>query len=147
MDLLLVALLVLAVAGVVVVALGRVGGGLVPQDAAPVEPLDGALREPADLDGARFQLALRGYRMDQVDGVLDEVRDLLAAKDAEIARLRASGPETAVTPVAQDAPEPVTPVAHDEPEPVTPVTHDAPEPDGSVTPVAQDAPVGREDRA
>jgi DivIVA domain-containing protein len=42
----------------------------------------------ADIDHVRFALGLRGYRMDQVDQVLDELRDLLAAKDAEIERLR-----------------------------------------------------------
>ncbi|PTT67519.1 hypothetical protein DBR22_08750 [Arthrobacter sp. HMWF013] len=44
---------------------------------------------PADIDRIRFSLGLRGYRMDQVDQVLDELRDQLAAKDEEVARLRA----------------------------------------------------------
>ncbi|WP_426996443.1 DivIVA domain-containing protein [Pseudarthrobacter sp. N5] len=42
---------------------------------------------PADVDSIRFALGLRGYRMDQVDQVLDELRDQLAAKDREIERL------------------------------------------------------------
>ena len=45
--------------------------------------------KPADVDRVRFSLGLRGYRMDQVDQVLDELRDQLASKDAEIAGLRA----------------------------------------------------------
>jgi DivIVA domain-containing protein len=44
--------------------------------------------KPADVDHVRFALGLRGYRMDQVDQVLDELRDKLAARDAEIQRLR-----------------------------------------------------------
>jgi DivIVA domain-containing protein len=44
---------------------------------------------PADIDRIRFSLGLRGYRMDQVDQVLDELRDQIAAKDEEVARLRA----------------------------------------------------------
>jgi DivIVA domain-containing protein len=44
---------------------------------------------PADVDSVRFSLGLRGYRMDQVDQVLDELRDQLAKKDAELAELRA----------------------------------------------------------
>lgn len=44
--------------------------------------------KPSDVDHIRFALGLRGYRMDQVDQVLDELRDELAEKDAEIARLR-----------------------------------------------------------
>src|SRR5690349_10157729 len=50
---------------------------LLPDDAAP-----------ADVDQVRFALGLRGYRMDQVDQVLDDLRDQLAAKNAEIESLR-----------------------------------------------------------
>lgn len=42
---------------------------------------------PADVDRVRFSLGLRGYRMDQVDQVLDELRDQLAAKHQEVERL------------------------------------------------------------
>lgn len=63
---------------------------------------------PADVDRLRFSLGLRGYRMDQVDEVLDRLRDELAAKDLRIAGLEAgrgkhdaghqpgAGPEAAV---------------------------------------------------
>ncbi|MDQ0663636.1 DivIVA domain-containing protein [Arthrobacter ulcerisalmonis] len=43
---------------------------------------------PGDVEQVRFSLGLRGYRMDQVDQVLDELRDQLAARDAELAELR-----------------------------------------------------------
>ncbi|MET3718200.1 DivIVA domain-containing protein [Arthrobacter sp. UYEF21] len=43
---------------------------------------------PDDVDRVRFSLGLRGYRMDQVDQVLDELRDQLAAKDTELGQLR-----------------------------------------------------------
>lgn len=43
---------------------------------------------PEDVNRVRFSLGLRGYRMDQVDQVLDELRDQLAARDAEVAELR-----------------------------------------------------------
>ena len=43
---------------------------------------------PADVDHVRFALGLRGYRMDQVDQVLDDLRDQLAARNAEIESLR-----------------------------------------------------------
>jgi DivIVA domain-containing protein len=42
-----------------------------------------------DVDGVRFSLGLRGYRMDQVDQVLDELRDQLAARQQEVDELRA----------------------------------------------------------
>ncbi|MFF2843730.1 DivIVA domain-containing protein [Paenarthrobacter sp. NPDC057981] len=59
---------------------------------------------PSDVDSVRFALGLRGYRMDQVDQVLDELRDQLRAKDLEIARLgalaeqKSGGDETGRTP-------------------------------------------------
>ncbi len=49
--------------------------------------------KPADVDRIRFSLGLRGYRMDQVDQVLDRLRDQLAARDAEIARLQRLNPD------------------------------------------------------
>ncbi|VDR32808.1 DivIVA domain [Arthrobacter agilis] len=42
-----------------------------------------------DVDAVRFGLGLRGYRMDQVDEVLDRLAAALAEKDAVIAGLRA----------------------------------------------------------
>ena len=50
---------------------------LLPADAAP-----------RDVDRVRFALGLRGYRMDQVDQVLDELRDQLAAARQESDELR-----------------------------------------------------------
>jgi DivIVA domain-containing protein len=50
---------------------------LLPEDATP-----------ADVDHVRFALGLRGYRMDQVDQVLDDLRDQLAARNTEIESLR-----------------------------------------------------------
>jgi DivIVA domain-containing protein len=51
---------------------------LLPADAAP-----------QDVDSVRFSLGLRGYRMDQVDQVLDELRDQLAASRHEVEALKA----------------------------------------------------------
>lgn len=44
---------------------------------------------PADVDRVRFSIGLRGYRMDQVDQVLDELRDQLAACRHEAEALKA----------------------------------------------------------
>ncbi|WP_425860353.1 DivIVA domain-containing protein [Arthrobacter sp. TWP1-1] len=57
---------------------------------------------PADVDRLRFSLGLRGYRMDQVDEVLDGLRDELAAKNLRIAELEALAAVTpaSVTPAA-----------------------------------------------
>lgn len=45
--------------------------------------------QAADIDQIRFSVAFRGYRMDQVDEVLDRLRAELAAREAEIRDLQA----------------------------------------------------------
>lgn len=51
-------------------------------------PLDPDGFELADLDALIFDRAVRGYRMDEVDGVIAVLRDQLAARDATIVELR-----------------------------------------------------------
>ena len=41
----------------------------------------------ADIDRLRFAVGLRGYRMDQVDQVLDDLREQIIAKDQRIEAL------------------------------------------------------------
>ncbi|MGO4803535.1 DivIVA domain-containing protein [Arthrobacter sp. 2MCAF15] len=41
----------------------------------------------ADIDRLRFAVGLRGYRMDQVDQVLDDLREQIIAKDEKIEAL------------------------------------------------------------
>jgi DivIVA domain-containing protein len=81
-------LLVAAVAfAVVALALGR-GGLLDPELSPSPQPVlpDGPV-EPADLAQLRFEVAPRGYRMDQVDAVLSRLERELASRDARIAAL------------------------------------------------------------
>lgn len=79
----LIAVLLLVMGAVVAVVLGRTGD-LSVEMADPVSPLaplqlpDGPLG-PADLALVRFDRALRGYRMDQVDELLDRLRRQLVA--------------------------------------------------------------------
>ncbi|MFD0045200.1 DivIVA domain-containing protein [Pseudarthrobacter scleromae] len=77
---------------------GRTGNGPLPvlldggfeQPPANLPPvLLPAQAAPEDVDRVRFSLGLRGYRMDQVDQVLDELRDQFASKQEEIDALRA----------------------------------------------------------
>ena len=60
---------------------------------------------PADVDRVRFSLGLRGYRMDQVDQVLDDLRDQLAAKREEVDRLKARLSEAQHPPLNPADPE------------------------------------------
>ncbi|MGQ0465614.1 MAG: DivIVA domain-containing protein [Sporichthyaceae bacterium] len=86
MFVLMVLLVAVVVFGVAAVAAGQ-GGTLAEaaHDRAPwLTPGD-----PLDLEAVRFPQAIRGYRMDLVDRVLDRAAAELAAKDAEVAELRA----------------------------------------------------------
>ena len=84
----LLLVMLVVIGGIAVVAAGR-GVGL--QDAEPDRSLAGSLPEGevdrAGVDGLRFTLALRGYRMDEVDAVLDRLVDELESRDARIAEL------------------------------------------------------------
>ncbi len=85
-------LVVLAViGGIAVVATGRWGGlPDVEPERSPRGALaaDGEVDRPA-VDGLRFSLALRGYRMDEVDDVLDRLVGELERRGARISELEA----------------------------------------------------------
>lgn len=72
---------------VMAAAVGR-GDGLerpFPDMERPHLP-DGRI-EPVDIDEVHFAVAFRGYRMDQVDAVLDRLAEELIDRDRQIARL------------------------------------------------------------
>lgn len=89
MFVLMVLLIGVVVFGVAAVAAGQ-GGTLAPAavDRAPWRAPEGPLRAE-DLTAVRFPSAIRGYRMDAVDEVLDRIAGELAAKDAELGDLHA----------------------------------------------------------
>ncbi|CAM3200781.1 hypothetical protein PSET11_01885 [Arthrobacter ulcerisalmonis] len=102
MSFLLVFLAIVLVGAVLWATLGQRGRSAAPGSALgrleegfgqPVANLPPVLLPeaavPADVDRIRFGLGLRGYRMDQVDQVLDDLRDQLATRDLELASLRA----------------------------------------------------------
>jgi DivIVA domain-containing protein len=76
--------------GAVAFTLGKTSG-LEPAspDAAPYDlPADSPVTS-ADLDAVRFDVVARGYRMDQVDTVLERLTYALGVRDDEIRALRA----------------------------------------------------------
>jgi DivIVA domain-containing protein len=87
---LLLTLLILAVVGLVAaVAAGRIAGGLdEPSSSLPGRGLPAGRVGAADLERVRLSPALRGYRMDEVDDVLDRLTEELQLRDQEIAELR-----------------------------------------------------------
>ncbi len=79
------ALLIVAVMGAAaVVATGRGGSMAEEYDDRPDSrvPADGPLRAQ-DLDGVRFTTALRGYRMSEVDALLDRLSGELRERDPD----------------------------------------------------------------
>jgi DivIVA domain-containing protein len=93
MFLFLVVALAVVVAGVTLAVVG--GGDRTPlPDAAPERlqdqlPPDRPLGR-ADVEGLRFPLALRGYRMADVDDALGRLGAELAERDARIAELESA---------------------------------------------------------
>jgi DivIVA domain-containing protein len=76
------------VAGVVT---GVIGGGMdAPEPSSPFRGLPPEGIVPGDLETLRFSAVVRGYRMDEVDQVLDRVAEELRRRDDEIARLRSA---------------------------------------------------------
>lgn len=85
--LLAVALLVVGVTAAV--ALGWVRGGLAdPRPSRPDHELPAGRLSVGDVAGARFSIALRGYRMDEVDEFVDRILAELRAHQVELDELR-----------------------------------------------------------
>ncbi len=57
-------------------------------EGTPVELPDDRPAAGADLRALRLSVVLRGYRMDEVDWVLDRLAEQVDSRDREIARLR-----------------------------------------------------------
>lgn len=106
MTLALVLLSVAVALGAVAVARGQVRGGLEPATTSRAyRPLPEGAMTPQDVDAVRLSVALRGYRMEEVETVLDRLRDELAARDARIEALeRRAG--TPPEPGGPSEPEP-----------------------------------------
>lgn len=93
-------LVVLALVGVVAaLAAGKIRGGL-PEPTSTLPDVELPARDIAteDVDAIRFSVGFRGYRMDEVDAVLDRLGLELGAREEEIRELReklyGGGPET-----------------------------------------------------
>ena len=97
-----------AIAVIAVVALLAVGRlGELPDvegDRAPLALPDDRPLDGDDVDGVRFAVGLRGYRMDEVDDVLDRLSGDIAARDARIAVLESQLAGGASLVGTQDSP-------------------------------------------
>ncbi len=98
MSLVLLLVILAVIGGIAVVAAGR-GGGLpeVEPERSPSGVLPDGTVDRAGVDGLRFSLALRGYRMDEVDVVLDRLVDELDRRGNRIAELEGRLGETSAS--------------------------------------------------
>lgn len=96
-----------AVAVVALLAVGRLGElPEVDADRAPLAlPVDRPM-DRADVDGVRFAVGMRGYRMDEVDDVLDRLAAEVDQRDARISEL-----ESRLAARGVPRPEPIDPGA------------------------------------
>ena len=105
-----------AIAVIAVVALLAVGRlGELPDvegDRAPLALPDDRPLDGDDVDGVRFAVGLRGYRMDEVDDVLDRLSGDIAARDARIAVLESQLAGGAALVGTQDSPPVHAPSTH-----------------------------------
>ena len=93
MVIVFVVVAVVVVFAVAATAVGR-GGGLDAADPDLVVPwLPDHDITPEDVAAVRFAVAFRGYRMEQVDDVLERLGQELTARDQRIAALEGSRPE------------------------------------------------------
>lgn len=102
MTWLFIGLVVLVVAAVAAVAVGRGAGLSVAQPDRPevAVPAD-RLLTGADLDGVGLSVGLRGYRMDEVDDLLSRLGSEIDERDRRLAELAAPSPP-ASAPAAEE---------------------------------------------
>lgn len=88
MSLLLLLLCLIVLGGIAVVAAGR-GTSMsdAEPDRAPWAELPPGEIGRAQVDALRFSVGFRGYRMDEVDDVLERLVGAIEARDAHIAEL------------------------------------------------------------
>jgi DivIVA domain-containing protein len=79
---------ILVIAAGTMLAVGRLGElPDVEPDRAPLALPDDRAMGRQDVDGVRFAVGMRGYRMDEVDDVLDRLAAEVDQRDAKIAEL------------------------------------------------------------
>jgi DivIVA domain-containing protein len=99
--------LVVIVALLAAVGWLAIGGGGHMSDPVPDRP-DLALPEDGllardDVDRVRFSVGARGYRMDEVDDVLDRLANEIELRERRIAELEGRAPESEVSPESEFA--------------------------------------------
>lgn len=85
---LVVGLVVICFVAALLLGFVRGGGMGAPTSSLRHEPLPDAPLTDDDLAGLQFDVTARGYRMSEVDGVIDRLRRELRDKDDQIAVLR-----------------------------------------------------------
>jgi DivIVA domain-containing protein len=104
-QLCVVVALLIAVGWVAVGGGGHISGPT-PDRPDPAVPETGLLAR-GDVDQVRFSVGARGYRMDEVDDVLDRLAYEIEVRERRIAELEGHAPGEFETGAGQSEPEPV----------------------------------------
>ena len=130
MTILLIGVALVVVTGVAVFAVGDSGRLRADEpDREPADLPDDRGLAAADVDRVRFALGVRGYRMDQVDEVLDRFAAELTRRDAYEGALVEQVRELGSEPVAAPAVVPPSAAVPDDDEEVSPVAVEPVSPD------------------
>jgi DivIVA domain-containing protein len=86
-----------------------------PLDRSPVELPDDRPVTADDVRALRISVTVRGYRMTEVDWLLDQFALTLEQRDAEIERLRTAQQPPEAAPPAEQQPAPDEPVEEEHP--------------------------------
>ncbi len=86
-----------------------------PLDRSPVELPDDRPVTADDIRALRISVTVRGYRMTEVDWLLDQFALALEQRDAEIERLRTAQQPPEAAPPAEQQPAPDEPVEEEHP--------------------------------
>lgn len=102
--------LIVGLVAALLLARGRVSLHAAPATTSMGGGLPAGPVTPADIEGVRFDTVVRGYRMDQVDEVLERLESELIAAHDEIRMLRADG-ATGLRALSRPAGPPRTPAS------------------------------------
>jgi len=100
--------LVVIVALLAAVGWLAIGGGGHMSEPVPDRPdlalPDDSLLARSDVDRVRFSVGARGYRMDEVDDVLDRLAHEIELREQRIAELEGRAPESDASPETEQPP-------------------------------------------
>ena len=108
MTIAFILLAAIVILGLALVLAGRIDPAMAPGDRPGPPELPEQPWTSADVRAMRFRVGLRGYRMEDVDAMLDALADRLAAEVSAGADGAPGSPEPEAAPAGAEAERPAT---------------------------------------